>query len=205
MAPDPSILRVHEDYYIANSTFSLESRSADLPFQRSGKLGTHHPCTPFRWGKPPGTNTPAGIWAPHLSYDGKEKKFWLTFSSLLQTWPAGSSMLKHTPCGQTHPWAMVKAIVSDFNWIWSGTFPWQSWSALSIRPRMGNTHRVSGSGTFSYRPGRFAAWRHHWVHGIALPLDGSPAAVWKHHSFITTRTSIICSAPLLAVPAMDTV
>ena len=82
MAPDPSILRVHEDYYIANSTFHWNPgvpiyHSKDLVnwelityALRSGEVNLH------------GTNTPAGIWAPHLSYDEKEKKFWLTFSHM---------------------------------------------------------------------------------------------------------------------------
>lgn len=30
-----------------------------------------------------GTNTPAGIWAPHLSYDAHKKRYWIAYSHML--------------------------------------------------------------------------------------------------------------------------
>lgn len=82
MAPDPSILRVHEDYYIANSTFHW---NPGVPIYHSKDLVNWELITyALNSGEVnlQGTNTPAGIWAPHLSYDEKEKKFWLTFSHM---------------------------------------------------------------------------------------------------------------------------
>lgn len=79
MAPDPSIIRVGEDYYIATSTFHWNPgiqifHSKDLV---NWDLLTHvlqHGEVNLR-----GTNTPAGIWAPHLSYDEKNGLFWLAY------------------------------------------------------------------------------------------------------------------------------
>lgn len=82
MAPDPSILRVHEDYYIANSTFHW---NPGVPIYHSQDLVNWELITYVLRSNEvnlQGTNTPAGIWAPHLSYDEKEKKFWLTFSHM---------------------------------------------------------------------------------------------------------------------------
>lgn len=82
MAPDPSILRVGSDYYIATSTFHWTPsvqifHSTDLV---NWSLITHaltHGEVDLR-----GTNTPAGIWAPHLSYDSATHKFWLAYSHM---------------------------------------------------------------------------------------------------------------------------
>ena len=82
MAPDPSIIRVHEDYYIATSTFHW---NPGLPIYHSRDLKHWELITYALHAEEinlQGTNTPAGIWAPHLSYDEKEKKFWLTFSHM---------------------------------------------------------------------------------------------------------------------------
>lgn len=81
--PDPSILRVDNDYYIATSTFHwnpgvLLFHSVDLAnwnlvsrvFDGASQIDLQ------------GIDTPAGIWAPHLSYDEKEKKFWITITKM---------------------------------------------------------------------------------------------------------------------------
>lgn len=79
MAPDPSIIRVGEDYYIATSTFHWQPgiqifHSRDLAnWQLVGHALVRNEVE-LR-----GTNTPAGVWAPHLSYDEQEKKFWLVY------------------------------------------------------------------------------------------------------------------------------
>ncbi len=79
MAPDPSIIRIGEDYYIATSTFHWQPgiqifHSRDLAnWQLVGHVLVRNEVE-LR-----GTNTPAGVWAPHLSYDEQEKKFWLVY------------------------------------------------------------------------------------------------------------------------------
>lgn len=97
MAPDPSIIRVGEDYYIATSTFHWNPgiqifHSKDL---FNWDLLTHvlqHGEVNLR-----GTNTPAGIWAPHLSYDEKTACFgWHTV--ICRIWPVVSLILNPTPC-----------------------------------------------------------------------------------------------------------
>lgn len=77
MTPDPSILRVGEDYYIATSTFHWKPaiqifHSTDLANWQllTYALDDHEIDLQ-------GTNTPAGVWAPHLSYDAVHQKFWL--------------------------------------------------------------------------------------------------------------------------------
>lgn len=82
MAPDPSIIRVGEDYYIANSTFHWQP---GVPIYHSRNLQNWELVTyALKAGEVnlQGTNTPAGIWAPHLSYDECNKKFWLAFSHM---------------------------------------------------------------------------------------------------------------------------
>ncbi|QBO36908.1 glycoside hydrolase family 43 protein [Periweissella cryptocerci] len=82
-APDPSIIRVDHDYYIATSTFHLNPaisiyHSTDLANWEMVDHGLKNHEVDLR-----GTNTPAGIWAPHLSYDVATKKFWLAYSHML--------------------------------------------------------------------------------------------------------------------------
>lgn len=83
MAPDPSIIRVNDDYYIATSTFHWNPavqifHSTDLAnWKLSGYALTNNEVDLK------GTNTPAGIWAPHLSYDKVTKKFWLAYSHMV--------------------------------------------------------------------------------------------------------------------------
>lgn len=79
MAPDPSIIRTGEDYYLATSTFHWLPgiqifHSRDLA---NWELIGH--ALSKNEAELRGTNTPAGIWAPHLSYDAQEKKFWLVY------------------------------------------------------------------------------------------------------------------------------
>ncbi|WNS43130.1 family 43 glycosylhydrolase [Paenibacillus sp. MMS20-IR301] len=83
MAPDPSIIRVQDVYYIATSTFHWNPgiqiyKSTDLAnwelissVLRNGEVDLR------------GTNTPAGIWAPHLSYDASTNRYWLAYSHML--------------------------------------------------------------------------------------------------------------------------
>ena len=82
MAPDPSIVCVGEDYYIATSTFHWQPaiqifHSKDLANWQLVGHGLNRDEVELR-----GTNTPAGIWAPHLSYDEESKKFWLSYSHM---------------------------------------------------------------------------------------------------------------------------
>ncbi|MCM0582671.1 family 43 glycosylhydrolase [Weissella diestrammenae] len=82
-APDPSIIRVGDDYYIATSTFHLNPgiciyHSTDLAHWEMIDHGLKQSEVDLR-----GTNTPAGIWAPHLSYDVATKKYWLAYSHML--------------------------------------------------------------------------------------------------------------------------
>lgn len=79
MAPDPSILRVDEDYYIATSTFHWKPA---IQIFHSTDLANWKLLTYALNGSQPdlqGTNTPAGIWAPHLSYDEQTKKYWIAY------------------------------------------------------------------------------------------------------------------------------
>lgn len=83
MAPDPSIIRVADTYYIATSTFHWTPaiqifQSKDLAnwelidqVMKAGEVNLR------------GTNTPAGIWAPHLSYDQETETYWLAYSHMV--------------------------------------------------------------------------------------------------------------------------
>lgn len=83
MAPDPSIIRVGEDYYLATSSFHWTPavqvfHSRDLAnWELVGSVLSGSDVD-LR-----GTNTPAGIWAPHLSYDATSGRFWLAYSHML--------------------------------------------------------------------------------------------------------------------------
>ena len=83
MAPDPSIIRVENTYYLATSTFHWMPgiqlyKSTDLVnwtlidnVLKKDKINLQ------------GTNTPGGIWDPHLSYDIETKKYWLAYSHMV--------------------------------------------------------------------------------------------------------------------------
>ncbi|MGO3006867.1 MAG: family 43 glycosylhydrolase [Lactococcus cremoris] len=83
MAPDPSIIRVENTYYLSTSTFHWMPgiqlyKSTDLVnwtlidnVLKKDKINLQ------------GTNTPGGIWAPHLSYDIETKKYWLAYSHMV--------------------------------------------------------------------------------------------------------------------------
>jgi len=79
--PDPSILRVGEDYYIATSTFEW---NPGLALYHSRDL-QHWELTNYALNEPTqlnliGLNTAMGIWAPCLTYCDKRKKFYLVYS-----------------------------------------------------------------------------------------------------------------------------
>ena len=83
MAPDPSIIRVNEIYYIATSTFHWNPgiqifKSTDLAKWELISYGLKNGEVNLR-----GTNTPAGIWAPHLSFDSTTNRYWLAFSNMV--------------------------------------------------------------------------------------------------------------------------
>jgi hypothetical protein len=83
MAPDPSILRVGDVYYIATSTFHWQPgiqifESRDLANWQLVSYALQRGEAELR-----GTKTPAGIWAPHLSYDAETKRYWLVYSHML--------------------------------------------------------------------------------------------------------------------------
>ena len=82
MAPDPSILRVDDDYYIATSTFHWQP--AVQVFHSTHFVNWELLTYLLKDGEVnlQGTNTPAGIWAPHLSYDKEAKRFWLIYSHM---------------------------------------------------------------------------------------------------------------------------
>lgn len=83
MAPDPSIIRVDDVYYIATSSFHWNPgvqifKSTDLAQWTLTASVLSKGEVNLR-----GTNTPAGIWAPHLSYDPRAKRYWLAYSHML--------------------------------------------------------------------------------------------------------------------------
>ncbi|MEK3833153.1 family 43 glycosylhydrolase [Paenibacillus sp. FSL R7-0128] len=83
MAPDPSIIRVDDMYYIATSTFHWNPgvqifKSTDLAHWTLTASVLNKGEVNLR-----GTNTPAGIWAPHLSYDSRANRYWLAYSHML--------------------------------------------------------------------------------------------------------------------------
>lgn len=83
MAPDPSIIRVDNKYYIATSTFHWTPaiqiyESLDLVNWKLIDFALKNNEVDLK-----GTNTPAGIWAPHLSYDPKTKRYWIAYSHMV--------------------------------------------------------------------------------------------------------------------------
>lgn len=83
MAPDPSIIRVHDTYYIATSTFHWQPaiqlfESHDLANWELVGYALSNGEVNLQ-----GTNTPAGVWAPHLSYDPVTKKYWILYSHMV--------------------------------------------------------------------------------------------------------------------------
>ncbi|MGL9912198.1 family 43 glycosylhydrolase [Enterococcus sp. DIV0213h] len=82
MAPDPSIIRVKNKYYIATSTFHWHPaiqlfESDDLVNWKLIGSPLKNEAITLR-----GTNTPAGVWAPHLSFDDASKTYWLVYSHM---------------------------------------------------------------------------------------------------------------------------
>lgn len=81
--PDPSILHVGEDYYIATSTFHW---NPGIQIFHSKDLANWeliaHPLADVPEVDLRGTMTPGGIWAPDLSYDAQTKLFWMTYSKM---------------------------------------------------------------------------------------------------------------------------
>lgn len=83
MAPDPSVIRVGTDYYVATSTFHWTPginiyHSKDLAHW---ELKTH--ALVNNEVNLQGTDTPAGIWAPNLTYDATTEKYWLTYCHMV--------------------------------------------------------------------------------------------------------------------------
>lgn len=83
MAPDPSIIRVGDTYYIATSTFHWNP--AVQIFQSNDLINWELIDYALKEGEVNlrGTNTPAGIWAPHLSYDEASQTYWLAYSHMV--------------------------------------------------------------------------------------------------------------------------
>lgn len=83
MAPDPSIIRVGDTYYIATSTFHWNP--AVQIFQSKDLVNWELIDYALKKGEVNlrGTNTPAGIWAPHLSYDEVSQTYWLAYSHMV--------------------------------------------------------------------------------------------------------------------------
>lgn len=83
MAPDPSIIRVNNEYYIATSTFHW---NPGIPIYKSTDLANWELIS-YALTKGEvnlrGTHTPAGIWAPHLSYDCATNKYWLAYCHMV--------------------------------------------------------------------------------------------------------------------------
>lgn len=83
MAPDPSIIRVGNIYYIATSTFHWTPGIQIFESQDLANWSLVDQVLKGNMVNLEGTNTPAGIWAPHLSYDEKSGRYWLTYSHML--------------------------------------------------------------------------------------------------------------------------
>lgn len=79
--PDPSILRVGDDYYIATSTFEWYPGIA-LYHSKDLKNWTqiNYALTRPEQINLTGLDTARGVWAPCLSYSEKYRKYYLTFS-----------------------------------------------------------------------------------------------------------------------------
>ncbi|GHP13793.1 glycoside hydrolase 43 family protein [Lentilactobacillus fungorum] len=76
--PDPAVLGHGEDYYLATSTFNWYP---GIQIFHSRDLA-HWDLQSYVFNDPnflhlAGTDTPAGIWAPDLSYDKRTGKFWI--------------------------------------------------------------------------------------------------------------------------------
>ncbi|KRL53697.1 family 43 glycosylhydrolase [Furfurilactobacillus rossiae] len=82
MAPDPSIIRVGGDYYIATSTFHWNPAIQIFHSTNLANWGLLTQVLKHDEVNLRGTNTPAGIWAPHLSFDKKTNKYWLAYSHM---------------------------------------------------------------------------------------------------------------------------
>lgn len=83
MAPDPSVIRVGEDYYVATSTFHW---TPGVPIYHSKDMANWELITHAltdREANLQGTDTPAGVWAPNLTYDSVGQKFWLTYCHMV--------------------------------------------------------------------------------------------------------------------------
>lgn len=83
MAPDPSIIRVGDTYYIATSTFHWKPgiqlyQSNDLVNWQLIDFVLKDDVVDLR-----GSNTPTGVWAPHLSYDESSNKYWIVYSQMV--------------------------------------------------------------------------------------------------------------------------
>jgi xylan 1,4-beta-xylosidase len=83
--PDPSVIRVGEDYYLATSTFVWQPgirlfHSRDLATWELVGHGLAPDIHDLR-----GLDANAGIWAPDLSYDASSGRFFLTYSLMHST------------------------------------------------------------------------------------------------------------------------
>ena len=79
--PDPSIIRVEDDFYLVTSTFEWFPgiplyHSIDL---KHWQLVDHLLKTP-KQADLLGVEQSRGVWAPGLSYDEQEGRFYLTYS-----------------------------------------------------------------------------------------------------------------------------
>ncbi|MBF6625960.1 family 43 glycosylhydrolase [Aerococcaceae bacterium zg-BR9] len=83
MAPDPSIIRVGDTYYVVTSTFHWQPgiqifSSKDLGNWKSIGFVLNEEQINLQ-----GTTTPGGLWAPQLSYDNETKKYWIAYSHMV--------------------------------------------------------------------------------------------------------------------------
>lgn len=81
--PDPAMLAVGDDYYLATSTFNWYPgvqifHSKDLAHWKLKSYVFHDPD----FLKLAGTDTPAGVWAPDLTYDQQTGKFWIVMCQM---------------------------------------------------------------------------------------------------------------------------
>lgn len=83
MAPDPSVIRVDDIYYLATSTFHWMPGIQIFQSNNLANWSLVDQVLSNEMLDLKGTNTPAGIWAPHLSYDEVNKRYWLTYSHML--------------------------------------------------------------------------------------------------------------------------
>lgn len=112
-APDPSLIRVGDWYYVATSSFEW---FPTIPIHRSRDLAHWEYAGHVRGAAPGGTlaGVPdsGGIWAPSLSWDGK--RFWVVYTVVrsVGTPYFDQDTYVTTATDVTGPWAPPRRVAS---------------------------------------------------------------------------------------------